>query len=345
MSKNEKKEVKKSTIVGWVVFGVMAAITIACFVLTNYIWGAETIFTMDKPIHPIIDYLWLNGIKNVLRTIQIITIAIALFYVVKLLANVSIKSPKGLTIARLLLNFFRWVIALAALFIILSAWGANDVFVLASAGVVTLIIGLGSQAIVADILAGIFIVFEGDFQVGDIIIIDGWRGEVQAIGIRTTKLVDAGGNVKIVTNSDIKSVINQTKELSIAKCYVGISYNDRIEKVEAIIAENLESFKEKIPAIVEGPFYKGVSELADSSVNLLFVAKCRENDIYQVQRDLNRQIKILFDDNDIGIPFPQMTLSYEKDNEEAKLSRQEKREAEKFVKEQKELSKDVDVKK
>ena len=85
------------------------------------------------------------------------------------------------------------------------------------AGVLALIIGLGSQSLVADILAGIFIVFEGEFQVGDIVIIDGWRGEVKEIGIRTTKLVDVGGNIKIVNNSEIKTIINQTQELSLAK--------------------------------------------------------------------------------------------------------------------------------
>ena len=168
----------------------------------------------------------------------------------------------------------------------------------------TLIIGLGSQSLVADILAGIFIVFEGDFQVGDIIIIDGWRGEVLEIGIRTTKLLDAGGNIKIINNSDIRSVVNQTQELSIAKSYISIDYGTRIEKVEAVIHDNLDKVKAAIPAIVEGPYYKGVSELGDSAINLLFVAKCKEGDIYQVQRDLNREFLIVFNDNGIDVPFP-----------------------------------------
>ena len=102
-----------------------------------------------------------------------------------------------------------------------------------------MIIGLGSQSLVADILAGIFIVFEGEFQVGDIVIIDGWRGEVTEIGMRTTKLIDAGYNIKIVNNSEIKTIINQTQELSLAKAYVSVSYGARIEKIEAVIADNL----------------------------------------------------------------------------------------------------------
>ena len=343
-----KSELTKN-IVFWAVFGVFAVGTVLAFVFANQIWGPLTVFAPELAaainVPPFIAYLWNPGIPNLIRSVQIIVIAIALWYLLKLVAKITIHSKKGITIARLLINFARWVIAIAAIFCILAAWGADTTFMLASAGVVTLIIGLGSQALVADILAGVFIVFEGDFQVGDIVIIDGWRGEVQSIGIRTTRLVDAGGNVKIVTNNEIKSIINQTKELSVAKCYVGISYNDRIETVEKVIADNIDSLKEKIPDIVEGPFYKGVSELGESSVNLLFVAKCKESDIYQVQRDLNRQIKIMFDDNGIGIPFPQVTVSYEKDQEMEKISKKVKTQATEFVEEQKELSKDIDIKK
>ena len=182
---------------------------------------------------------------------------------------------------------------------------------IASAGVVTLIIGLGSQSLVADILAGIFIVFEGDFQVGDIVIIDDWRGTVISVGIRTTRLMDAGGNIKIVNNSEIKTLINQTQELSTAKAYVSISYNARLEDVEKVIYDNLDKMAESIPSIVKGPQYRGVSTLGESGVELLFTASCKEDDIYQVQRDMNRFIKILFDDNNIEIPFNQIVVHQE----------------------------------
>ena len=288
-----------------------------------------------------------------IKTLQIVTAAIALALLLTLLVKLldlftktPIVSKKGITIAKLALNFVKWTIAIAAVFLTLWAWGADTTMMLASAGVVTLIIGLGSQALVADILAGIFIVFEGDFQVGDIVVIDGWRGEIQSIGIRTTKLIDAGGNVKIVNNSEIKTIINQTKELSIAKCYVAIGYEARIENVEAVIADNIDKIKDKIPAIVEGPFYKGVSELAESSVNLLFVAKCNENDIYQVERDLNREIKIMFDDNNIGIPFNQLVVHMgEDDKPKETVTKKTVKKVNEFAEEQKELSKDIEIKK
>ena len=339
----EKK--KSSKVIGYIIYGILLAGVITAFVFDGQINGPASIFNNTISDNGILNYLYCTGIRAVIRTVQVLVIAFGLGWLLNLATKLQFKSQKTITISLLILNFLKWAIAIAAIFIILAAWGADSTMMLASAGVVTLIIGLGSQALVADILAGIFIVFEGDFQVGDIVIIDGWRGEVQSIGIRTTKLVDAGGNIKIVNNSDIRSIVNQTKDLSVAKCYVGISYGDRIERVEKIIADNLPAIKEKIPAIIEGPFYKGVSELGDSAVNLLFVAKCKENDIYQVQRDLNREIKIVFDDNNVNIPFPQVTISYDESGDNEKVSTKVQKAANQFVEEQKVLSKDIDDRK
>ncbi len=347
----EKKSAKKAPgktnkIVLWVLLGVLVVGTVVAFCFSRDIYGLNGFFatTVVSDI-PAVQYMFSPMIPNIVHTFQIITVAIVVALLVHYGAKITFRSSKGITIARLLANFFKWAIAIATFFLVLDAWGAPASAMIASAGVITLIIGLGSQALVADILAGVFIVFEGDFQVGDIILVDGWRGEVQAIGIRTTKLIDAGGNVKIINNSQIKSIVNQTKELSIAKCYVSTKYEDRIENIEAVIADNIEAIGKKIPAIVEGPFYKGVAELGANSVDLLFVAKCKESDIYQVQRDLNREIKILFDDNNIGIPFPQIVVHKGEDDVKQTVTKKTIQKAEEFAEEQKELSKDIDIKK
>ena len=346
------------TIVLWSLYGLLVIGAIIIAIFSPYIWGVKEgitdegviIWTIEPAFNqvvsenPFVQYMYQHAIPNTFRTILIVGIAITLAIALHYVARITFRSKKGKTISRLIVNFIKWVIALASIFFIMDAWGADTTTMLASAGVLTLIIGLGSQALVADILAGFFIVFEGDFQVGDIVIIDGWRGEVVEIGIRTTKLIDVGGNIKIVNNSEIKTIINQTQELSIAKCYVSISYNDRIERVEAIIADNIDKIKEKIPAIVEGPFYKGVDALSSSSVDLLFVAKCDENDIYQVQRDLNREIKIMFDDNDVEIPFTQVVVHKAEEEEKVSVTKKQLKKAEEFSEEQKELSKDVEIK-
>ena len=339
----KKKSIK---IIGWLMLGLLIAGTVVAFIFDDKIFGPGSIFVANPDWSNFGNYMFTRGIPACIRTIQVLTIAIVANIILGFLAKVTFESKKTITITLLILNLLKWVIGIGSVFFILGAWGADTTMMLASAGVLTLIVGLGSQALVQDILAGIFIVFEGDFQVGDIVIVDGWRGEVKSIGIRTTKLVDAGGNIKIVNNSDIRSIVNQTQELSVAKCYVGVGYEARIENVEAVIADNIGKLKEKIPAIVEGPFYKGVAELAESSVNLLFVAKCKETDIYQVQRDLNREIKIIFDDNNINIPYNQLVVHMGEDDQPKEIvSKKTIKKAEEFIDEQQDLSKDIDDRK
>ncbi len=357
-----KKETR-NRIIKWSIYGVLVIATVLIFFFSTGIFGRDyhkvvdesgvwngKMDWTDKPMfyeintgNAFVDYFLEHAIPNTLRTIQIIGVAVTFAIALHYLAKIVFRSKKGKTISRLLVSFIKWAIALTAVFFILDAWGVPATATLTGAGVLALIIGLGSQSLVADILAGIFIVFEGEFQVGDIVIIDGWRGEVKEIGMRTTKLLDVGGNIKIVNNSEIKTIINQTQELSVAKTYVSVSYNARIESIEAVIADNINKMKEKIPAIVEGPYYMGVSELGESGVSLLFIAKCKEDDIYQVQRDLNREIKIMFDDNNVEIPFNQLVVHMEEDdNKSSKLSKSVAKKAESFNEEQKELSKGLD---
>ncbi len=352
-----KKETK-NRIIKWSLYGLLVIATVLIFVFSNSIFGAgykkdQVTGAITYEVNPMffqanfgnafVNYFLEHAIPNILRTIQIVGVAVTFAVALHYLAKIVFRSKKGQTISRLLVSFVKWAIALTAVFFILDAWGVPATATLTGAGVLALIIGLGSQSLVADILAGIFIVFEGEFQVGDIVIIDGWRGEVREIGMRTTKLLDVGGNIKIVNNSEIKTIINQTQELSLAKSSVYVSYNARIEKVEAVIADNIEKIKEKIPAIVKGPIYMGVSELGESGVELLFVAYCKEDDIYQVQRDINREIKIMFDDNDIEIPFNQLVVHMGEDADQKKVSQQDIRKADKFNEAQKELSQDISV--
>ena len=356
--KKQKNKIKVGSIIAWAAYVVLLAGTVIIFAFWKHIfglshtdpitkllvWDFKPMFAEVVSDSAVIQTLYSEGVPGFLRCVVIIgcavTIGIGLHYLAKVK---KIGSQKFTTVFILVVNFLKWVVVIGAIFMILSACGLKSEFSAAGAGIVALIIGLGSQSLVADILAGIFIVFEGDYQVGDIVILDGWRGTIQAIGVRTTKLMDAGGNMKIVNNSEIKTIINQTKELSLAKVYVSTKYEDRIENIEAVIADNLETIKEHIPAIVEGPFYKGVAELGESSVDLLFVAKCKESDIYQVQRDLNREIKIMFDNNNIGIPFPQIVIHKGEDDVHQTVTAKTAKKANEFTEEQKELSKDINV--
>ena len=253
----QKNEQKNKGFVKLLVLLVLVAATVAAFVFTNELFGEQSVFNRSISENDFVNALY-HKIPALIRSVQIVTVAWILSWLLQLVMRKGFaRSNRAVTIVKLLESFIKWVIAIVAIMMVLHAWGVDTVTLLASAGILTLIIGLGAESLVADILAGIFMVFEGEFQVGDIVIINDWRGTVQEIGIRTTKIVDAGGNINIVNNSEITTVINQTQEISQASVTVGIEYGESLPRVEIVIRDNLETIKEHIPAIIDGPYYKG----------------------------------------------------------------------------------------
>ena len=317
---------------------ILALIAIAYFIVLivgKYVFPAASTFYRSYNIF--------SGAGDPNKLIRIVSYAIfilSISWVVRFALNQFEKLlKKGRAIVDLLCSLIKYAAVIVLLFFILKTVGVDTTALLAGIGILGLVVGLGAQPLIADIIAGLFIVFENVFEVGDIIVVDGFRGTVREVGIRTTKIEDAGGNIKVVNNADIKTLINMTKALSVASCEMCIEYGESLERVEAILAEALPKIKEAIPEIKEGPYYKGVSALADSSVNLKFIAKCEEGARYQVERDLNRQFKLLFDKNNINIPFPQVVV-----NEPVKfenVTKKQQKDAAAFVEEQKELVKTI----
>ena len=326
----------------YVILIVCGIIAILFLIFQKDLTGEDSVFNRNISDIPIVNTVY-QFIPKVLECITIGFVAWVIAKVVRfVIERLFSHSKGGITAAKLFSSFAKYIIALIALMMMLSALGVNTTALVASVGILALIIGLGAQSLIADVIAGLFIVFEGEYKVGDIIVIDGWRGTVLEIGIRSTRIVDAGGNVKIINNSTISAVINQTKQLSVAKAYISIEYGESLQRVELVIKNNLDNIKKNIPQIVEGPFYKGVDALGESSVDLLFMANCKEEDIYIVQRAMNRELKLLFDENNINIPFPQIVVNEPVQFEDANLSKKEEKTAAKFVAEQQELSKDME---
>ena len=105
--------------------------------------------------------------------------------------------------------------------------------------------------------------------------------------------------MKTVNNSEITTVINQTQNLSVVSTTISIPYEESLARVELVIRDNLDRIRRNIPEIAEGLFYKGVTAHSASSVGLLFMSNCREEDYFPVGRAMNRELKLLFDENGI----------------------------------------------
>lgn len=226
-----------------------------------------------------------------------------------ILQRIQPKTGKGKSGLSLAQSAMSWLLVLIGIFWGLSIFGISMGTVLASVGVLALIIGFGAESLVADVVTGIFLVFENQFNVDDIIEIENFRGTVEAIGVRTTSIRDIGGNVKIVNNSDIRNVLNRSTANSKAVTEVGISYRADLEQVEEILKGILPTIREKYPDVfLSDPIYLGVQELSTSSVILKFVADVREQDVFTAPRLMNREIKIGFDKSGVEIPFTQIVV-------------------------------------
>ena len=96
----------------------------------------------------------------------------------------------------------------------LYLFGVDTAALIASAGMVSIAVGMGARELVTDILAGIFMLLEGSLHVGDTVQVGGWEGVVTDMGIRTTRITNADGEVKILNNSHISDVVNKNCKLS-----------------------------------------------------------------------------------------------------------------------------------
>lgn len=271
-----------------------------------------------------------------------IVIVYAVCKLVRLIFSVKMqKNNRSKTVFSLLDGFVKYACAIAIIILVLKACGVDTTALVASVGVLTLVVGLGAQPLIADIIAGIFIIFEDEYHVGEIVTINDFRGSVMEIGIRSTKLIDAAGNIKIINNSSIGDVINLSRELSLAVVDCDFPYDVPVELVESLLKDSFPKMAENIPAIKEGPFYKGVCMFKDSNVTIKIVAKCLEDDRFQVERDLNREYRKVLVENGIDIAYPQVVVNYPEEKKYS-VSKKKKTEAQEFANEQKELSQNME---
>lgn len=222
---------------------------------------------------------------------------------------VAKKNPKSITVIQLIEGLLRYLVIIGGIVWGLSILGVNSTAVLTGVGLIGLIVGFGAQSLIEDVITGLFIIFERKYAVGDIIILDDFRGIVRDIGVRTTTIEDAGRNLKVVNNSDIRNFQNRSDKASLAICEVSVAYETDLPKMESMLGVCLPKLYENRKNLWLGPpRYLGVTELGDSGVLLKFVVDCDEAKIFDAQRALNRDIRVLFAEQKVEIPFPQVVV-------------------------------------
>lgn len=272
----------------------------------NKIYGSEDISNGFV----VIKNAFMDAGSKLIATVIIVFVSFAIYFVANFIIKLfSTGSKRAKTTTSLIRSLLKYAVILVAIALILSTWGLNVTGIVASIGVLTLIIGLGCQSLISDVISGLFIVFDDYFSVGDLVIIDGFRGYVEEIGLRAVRINDKVGNIKSINNSAITTCVNLSRSLNAITVTMDASYNEDVERCEAIFARELPKIKEKIPQIVEGPTYKGVSGFEGSGISFAFSIMVKAEDRFQANRDFNREIYQMFVKNDILIPYTQITVN------------------------------------
>lgn len=299
---------------------IMRLLRLSFFVFSGVIFALlllkELIFRNNYVMMDLLNGCWNKGIHIFSITACWVNICIVYFGMSILLFILELTgklmNSRGETIIRMLISFARYIAVIGTVFYCAKLLGAPTDTLLASAGILTVVVGLGAQSLVTDVLAGLFIIFERVFKVGDIIRMDNdtWRGRVLEIGIRNTRVMDlVDNNIRIIHNSSLNQIVNLSDLPTYCYTSIGIEYSEKLERIEEIIKSELPGIRKRIPEAVEGPLYRGVNELGDSAVILTFRTACRNEDYITVQYAVNRELKLMFDRHSITVPFPQVVIN------------------------------------
>ena len=215
------------------------------------------------------------------------------------------------TVGNLLKKVIFVSIWLVAAMMVIKELGFDVKPILAGAGIIGLAVSFGAQNLVRDIISGLFIIIENQIRVGDVAIINGTGGLVEAINLRTTVLRGLDGTVHIFPNGTINTLSNMTHEYSYYVFDIGVAYKEDVDRV-------MEILKEIGDEIMQDEYYRsliiepleiwGVDKFADSAVIIKARIKTLPIKQWEVGREINRRIKKRFDEEGIEIPFPHHSL-------------------------------------
>ncbi len=206
------------------------------------------------------------------------------------------------SIIRYVIYFFIFVQALNQLF------GINVMSLLAAAGVVGIAVAFGAQSVVKDVITGFFIIFEGKFEVGDIVTIDDFTGTVDSITLRCTTIKNYIGDLYIVPNGSIEKVLNRQKYPHDVSIDVEIAYESDIDTAFEVLRECGKKAHEEFPLITGDLKVLGVVSLGNHGVTIRCLVPCEGGNQYDVEREMLRRIKYAFDENGIEIPYNRIVV-------------------------------------
>ncbi len=263
---------------------------------------------MDKVLDKIL-------VKEVIGPILIVLISFVVYLILKgIIDNIFkirsryIDKRKTKTINGLIDNLIKYFIVVVDIVMILDIFGIDTKTLIASLGVVGLVAGLAVQDTLKDFVAGMSIILENQYRVGDTITIKGFRGEVISLGIKSTRLRSLTGEIMIVPNHLIEEVINHSLEKSVAVVDIPVSYDTNIDKLEKVLNELFADLDKSLTGLKGEIKLLGLQSYDDSSITYRVCVDTVPMEHLRIERELKKAIKVALDKNHIEIPFTQVVI-------------------------------------
>jgi moderate conductance mechanosensitive channel len=219
-----------------------------------------------------------------------------------------LNEARRMTLSGLIKSLMVYVVYFIAATMLLENFGVKTGSILAGVGVLGLALSFGAQNLVRDVIAGFFIIFEDQYNVGEVVHIVDVTGVVQELGLRTTQLKEWTGQLHTIPNGEIRKVANFSRGDMVAVILLGIAYEEDIDKAFEVLRQEGLRAKEEIETITEEPIVHGVTELGDSHVGIRVVVKTRPGEQWGVEREMRKRYKQALDAAGIEIPYPRRVV-------------------------------------
>lgn len=290
--------------------------------LVVFLAGAFAIVLIwNHDIMPILTQFWNDVVAFLTKSVPaLIGTAIVIFVWILILriSKITLKrigdkpgplQKRRKTLSKVIISIINYSLAIISVIIILAIWGVSVLPALAGLGIVGLVVGLGAQKFIQDLIAGFFIIFEHHYDVGDVIEVGGFKGTVTDIGLKTTRLRNWRGEIKILNNGDVNTFINYSKNPSVAVVSFNIAYKEDIDKTISALNDTFPSFRSQHKeTLLEDPTVSGVMNLGTNGVELRITVKTLNEQHYGIERELRKLVKETLENHNIEIPLPQIVV-------------------------------------
>ena len=213
------------------------------------------------------------------------------------------------TLRNLVTQLIRGIVAFIMIYCLLERVGVDVKPIIAGIGIAGLAISLAAQNVIRDFINGALILIEDQYNVGDWVEINTYSGTVERFTLRTTRLRDIKGGLVVLPNSQIQTVVNNTKNWSVALIKISVPYESDYKKAVSIMQElGDRMYGENDSSILERPLVQGITEFSANSLDLRALIKTVPGQQWKVEREYRTRIKDLFDSESITFAYPQMVV-------------------------------------